>query len=139
MSHLVLRRARVPAAVPDLRARTRAWAGNQRLPALLEDDLALVVTELATNAVRHGSGSRVEVRLASDERSVRIEVVDGGQPQGPVPRTRDGECGGRGERLVAAVSDGHGRATSPTGTVAWAVLDRAVRRRGATLRPLPGP
>ncbi len=37
----------------------------------------LVVSELATNAYRHGRG-RIEVRLHRHDRSIRIEVVDDG-------------------------------------------------------------
>jgi len=48
-----------------------------KLPQPVLDDLALVVSELATNAVVHGQGG-IRLRLQVDAENVRGEVVDGG-------------------------------------------------------------
>ncbi|MCF6524100.1 ATP-binding protein [Streptomyces sp. JJ36] len=63
------------------------------------DDAALIVSELVTNATRHGRG-RCRLRLSTAARTVTIEVHDG-CAQRPVLRAAgpDGE-GGRGIALV---------------------------------------
>ena len=48
-----------------------------RLPRRVLDDLALVVSELVTNAVLHGQGG-IRLRLQVDAENVRGEVVDAG-------------------------------------------------------------
>jgi anti-sigma regulatory factor (Ser/Thr protein kinase) len=84
--------------------------------------IALIVSELSTNAVRHGRvpGRLFEVVLVYDgEKSVEIEVSDASRrrPVLPVlpgpPPALDSESG-RGLPLVAALSD------------AWEVRDRGV-------------
>src|SRR5690348_5751841 len=70
-------------------------------------NVALVVAELAANAVRHGRvpGRDFRVRLLwqSDE-VVRVEVADARSEPLPELREPDGE-GGYGLRIVAAVSE----------------------------------
>jgi anti-sigma regulatory factor (Ser/Thr protein kinase) len=47
------------------------------VPASTVEDVALAVSELVTNAVRHGDG-RIELRIEVTDRSVKGEVIDGG-------------------------------------------------------------
>src|SRR5689334_13269743 len=42
------------------------------------EDLALVVSELVTNAVVHGPAGELELRLEGTPTMIRIEVADGG-------------------------------------------------------------
>jgi anti-sigma regulatory factor (Ser/Thr protein kinase) len=79
----------------------------------------LVVSELATNAYRHGEG-RIEVRMHRREQSIRIEVVDDGA--GPVHRreTPADVTGGWGLRVVEEIADDWG--TSEGTTHVWAEL-----------------
>lgn len=70
---------------------------SQRLPELDLFDLRLVVSELVTNSVRHGSPRRGGVRLVVrvEEDCVRVEVDDGGAgfhlpPGGPRARGDSG-------------------------------------------------
>ena len=69
----------------------------------LLDDALIVVSELAANAITH-AGSDYRVRLSSTQRSVRIEVRDGGDgtPE-PQPQSLTSEHG-RGLLMVAAIA-----------------------------------
>ncbi|WP_405879556.1 ATP-binding protein [Streptomyces sp. NBC_01384] len=83
------------------------------------DTVAVIVAELAANAVTHGRvpGRDFELRLTLVTGSVRVEVSDtrsGARPPGPgdVPPARPLDEGGRGLVLVEALAD------------RWEVLDR---------------
>jgi DNA-binding NarL/FixJ family response regulator len=69
----------------------------------LLDDALIVVSELAANAITHAE-SDYRVRLSSTQRSVRIEVRDGGEgtPE-PQPKSLTSEHG-RGLLMVAAIA-----------------------------------
>jgi anti-sigma regulatory factor (Ser/Thr protein kinase) len=85
--------------------------------------LLLVVSELVTNAVTHGRGP-VELSLALDSSSVRIEVRDDGGDGSPALGPLDagpGRLGGRGLRMVEAVTDAWGsERLAAGGTLVWA-------------------
>jgi hypothetical protein len=83
------------------------------------DDALLVVTELATNALRHGGGDPV-LRLSVDGADVRIEVFDD-NPAPPVRRPA-GADGGWGLALVDRLSSVRGTARHGRGKVVWCVL-----------------
>jgi hypothetical protein len=91
------------------------------------DDLALVITELVANAVRHGRGRRISLRLEADGRSVRVEVAN--RRRTTLPRRRlasDVRPSGRGLALVAACSRDWGVVAEDRGlTRVWAEIDRA--------------
>jgi anti-sigma regulatory factor (Ser/Thr protein kinase) len=87
------------------------------------DDVVLLASELATNAVLHtasGDGGmfRVAVRLADGV--VRVEVHDGGSasPPGVAPFGEPGESG-RGLELVAAIATRWGHDGGRNGRVVW--------------------
>src|SRR5947208_8430200 len=94
------------------RAREAVREASEGIP---EDDrwrLEMIVTELVTNAVRHGPGGPVELALESGGRGVRGEVGDPGPGirRGELARRRATEEGGRGLFLVDALSDSWGLA-----------------------------
>ncbi|MEU6536437.1 ATP-binding protein [Streptomyces sp. NPDC047000] len=72
------------------------------------DDIAVVASEVLTNALLHGSlrDRLIRVRLAADAAGLRIEVSD---PRGErLPEARDachGEQFGRGLAIVGALAD----------------------------------
>ncbi len=87
------------------------------------ETLRLLVSEVVTNAVRHGdSGQPVELHASwSDE--VRVEVVDRGEGFTPQPRAGGLEDpGGLGLYLVGRLADRWGVDTSET-TRVWFVLN----------------
>lgn len=89
----------------------------------LVNDVALVVSELATNAIRHTrDGFRVE--LSRTGKSV-CAVVSDTSPDVPEPRVIPLAAeSGRGLTIVAAVADRWGHAQSPTGKLVWAEVAR---------------
>ncbi|GAB2729884.1 ATP-binding protein [Kitasatospora kifunensis] len=90
------------------------------------DSGSVIITELVTNAVKHGTrrGKRVFVRLTVDAASLRIEVHDASSVA-PVLRDIEllDECG-RGLNLVRAMSQawGFGPRTPGIGKIVWAVV-----------------
>ncbi|MEA2154585.1 MAG: hypothetical protein QOE11_725 [Solirubrobacteraceae bacterium] len=85
-------------------------------------DVSVLVSELVTNAVRHGCAGREEtivVHVAIAPEVLRVEVCDGGPGFDPpaVPRNRPGG-GGNGLVLLARLSSSWGVA-SDDGTCVW--------------------
>lgn len=97
----------------------------------LLDAVDLLVTELVTNAIRHGGGL-VEARLSQVGDTVRLCVHDT-NPQLPVLRPRPGndQSAGRGMHLVEALSNSWG--TTPgcdgNGKCVWVeITSESVKR-----------
>ncbi|MGE0027579.1 MAG: ATP-binding protein [Thermoleophilia bacterium] len=90
------------------------------------DELALVITELVANAVRHGRGRRMRLRLVTCDGAVRVEVEN--RCWHTTPRRRllnTSKPNGRGLALVAAYSRSWGIEYSRRGrTRVWAEVDR---------------
>jgi hypothetical protein len=91
------------------------------------EDVTLVVAELAANAVRHGrvSGRGFRVRLLLREESLRVEVSDARVDRLPVPvPAREADEGGRGLLLVEALAEEWGVELRPGGAykTVWAEL-----------------
>ncbi|WP_278265289.1 MEDS domain-containing protein [Nocardia sp. AG03] len=104
----------VPGAVSAARrfvtARLRSW---RHAPTVI-DDAALVVSELAANAVTHAH-TAFRIRLSQNERSVTIEAEDL-SPHLPVLRSDRGTAlGGRGVMLIAALGSRWGTELDPAG------------------------
>lgn len=99
------------------------------------DAVALVVTELVTNALFHG-GPPVHVRLVDLDRSIRVEVEDAG-PNLPVLGVGDLESmTGRGLSVVAALSSSWGIGVGRhVGKVVWS----EITGDGVSLRPGSSP
>jgi anti-sigma regulatory factor (Ser/Thr protein kinase) len=85
------------------------------------DDVALVVSELVTNAVLHGEGDiTLDVVVAAD--AVRVSVADGDPAlPGPLDPVADAESG-RGLLLVSKIARQWGARPEPAGKVVWAEL-----------------
>lgn len=93
------------------------WGRGERI-----DDVRLCVSELATNALVHGtiSDHGFLVRLDAEDDVVRLEVHDSRRER---PKTRDAadtDLSGRGLVLVDALADDWGvRDRTPLGKIVW--------------------
>ncbi|MFJ2444378.1 ATP-binding protein [Streptomyces sp. NPDC087658] len=87
--------------VAEARRTTATVLKQWSLPEVPAEDARLVVSELVSNAIIHGSG---DVRLRHDDRELRIRVTD--DSTAPARRRRAGAAGlgGRGLHLVACLS-----------------------------------
>jgi anti-sigma regulatory factor (Ser/Thr protein kinase) len=96
------------------------------VPGVMRHRLALLLSELVTNAIQHGGAGpheTIQIRLASTTKRVRVEVFDPGSRGGP-PRDRLEEEGGYGLLLVDRLADGWGREVNDKGgSLAWFELD----------------
>jgi anti-sigma regulatory factor (Ser/Thr protein kinase) len=101
-----------------LSERSAAWS----LPSSLGDQLALVGTELVTNAVLHAhTPLTLAVELLDDR--VRVSVRDGSSAPAALRRYRRDALTGRGLGMIAAVSRAWGVEPARGGKVIWAEFD----------------
>ena len=118
-TELTLRLSPGPEAIPAARQALDGLVGL--VDRTVWEDLRLLVTELVTNGVRHGSErGPVEVAVALTDEKVRVEVSDSGRgfdpPSAPMPRS-DG-TGGWGLQLVDRVASTWGVQVDD-GTCVW--------------------
>jgi anti-sigma regulatory factor (Ser/Thr protein kinase) len=93
-----------------------------RVGAEVIDDAALVLSELATNALRHGLGEVVVRASVSAHGDVRLSVTDSGSEL-PMLQPVDLErIGGLGLRVVDRLSSAWGVAPFPGGKTVWATM-----------------
>ncbi len=98
----------------------------------LTDDAVVIVSELVTNAVRHGMSERSR---SADERPVKLSLVRNGRfvvcivtdpsSEDPTVLSPDDACEtGRGLQLIEALSEAWGWSPLPgMGKAVWAALD----------------
>jgi anti-sigma regulatory factor (Ser/Thr protein kinase) len=107
---------------PESVARARQVT-TEAIDGLSEDaleDVRLIVSELVTNAIKHGPQGRVTVRIWREDGMIRGEVEDEGtSPFGTSPvglrrKSRIGPDGGLGLRLVDTLSDRWGVGPGPS-------------------------
>ena len=96
------------------------------------DTLALLIAELTTNAVRHGSACGRDFRLHVLVTDVlaRVEVTDANAETRPAVRCPDPEAGsGRGLLLVEALAERWGVMERSPGKTVWCEYRLSRRRR----------
>ena len=92
----------------------------------VRDAGSLAVSEIVTNAIRHGVGP-IELRTMLEPSSIRVEVSDRGSSM-PVATTAEPDMtGGRGLRIIDAVAQAWGcdRHGNDDGKTVWFTLPRS--------------
>ncbi|PRX98094.1 ATP-binding protein [Allonocardiopsis opalescens] len=123
-------------SVPEVRSwvqreLAKARPGCSAVPVDVAHLAVLLVSELATNAVRHSdsfrTGGMFAVHLERQARHVRVAVKDEGPAEGHLPAMvhldDDVADSGRGLRIVASMSTAHGYHYEPSGTTVYFELD----------------
>jgi anti-sigma regulatory factor (Ser/Thr protein kinase) len=96
------------------------------VPGKPAEDAVLIVSELLTNAIRHGAPPlrlRLRLRLRRGGQELAIEVDDG--DRGAAPHKRDASpdaVGGRGLGIVATLSRRWGSRATQSGKTVWSVV-----------------
>ncbi|MFD5425963.1 ATP-binding protein [Streptomyces sp. NPDC127084] len=113
-----------PASIAEVRSfaeRTlKAWHMTAQA-----DDVQLCVSELASNAVNHGtrpgSPSAFRVRMDASDARIRIEIEDSDPLTAPrVRQAAHGDTGGRGMQIVDALASAWGYENhAPEGKAVW--------------------
>ncbi len=99
------------------------------------DDLALVTSELATNAVLHARSPFV-IRVVLSTRSVRVLVRDQDPARPALRSSAPTDLGGRGMEIVETVASNWGVDADRSGKWVWAEVELSSDRRvqGGALR-----
>ncbi|MBB4663574.1 ATP-binding protein [Conexibacter arvalis] len=111
------------------RARHAAAAALGTWPSDRRDSVLLVISELVTNAVRHGScdrRDRVALTIRRRDDTTRIEVVDSRARGGRVEEIDRGDGvqrSGWGLPIVAQLTDRWGVERGPGRTCVWCEID----------------
>jgi anti-sigma regulatory factor (Ser/Thr protein kinase) len=96
------------------------------MPKEIADRAAIMVSELATNAVRHG-GTDFEVRVERTKDVLSVEIEDSGEGAPVVRRAQPRDASGRGLHIVEALADAWGvrPTTEGQGKTVWFTLSLA--------------
>ncbi len=114
----------------SVRRTMRQWGAEA-----ITDQAELVVTELATNVLKHvGDGAPAVVVLEPRGDCLRVEVHDGSRSV-PVlsEMCAEAECG-RGLHLIAAMSQGWGTVYTANGKAVWCELSLEPARQGMSVQ-----
>jgi len=132
--------SRVFGNAPEAVSAARHYVVDQLadVPRAIVDEVAVMVSELATNCVRH-TDTEFKVEVEHDGNRIRVEVTDRG-PGAPTLRVPDAsEPSGRGLRIVRELADSFGvdPTTGTPGKTVWFVvqLDAAADQRGSQAQP----
>jgi anti-sigma regulatory factor (Ser/Thr protein kinase) len=115
-----------PESIGQARAFTAETLTGWGLPGRAED-IRLCVSELATNAVVHGTtpghGFLVRLDLVENAEAVRLEVHDSSRQHPEARQAADTDLSGRGLTLVDALADGWGvQDRTPVGKIVWSLF-----------------
>jgi serine/threonine-protein kinase RsbW len=119
----------VPTAITEARTKVTERL-SRRIPLDALEDVRLLVTELITNALRHGAvrpGDNLSVKAQVSGETVRIEVRDPGRDGEVTPRRPGPHGGGYGLYLVDRLARRWG-VDSDDETVVWCEVASGVGR-----------
>ena len=134
-----------PAGVGAARRRMREQLRMSGVPESVIDDAVLILSELLSNACRHGRplgddlAGDGDVRAAwrvDDRGCLTVEVTDGGGPTRPIPATPSVTAhGGRGLNIITALADDWGVRDGMRGEVTvWVTVHKDVHAEAMAQR-----
>ncbi|MFB7185362.1 ATP-binding protein [Streptomyces sp. NPDC056230] len=138
-----------PAGVGQARHRMREQLRSHGVPDSVVDDAVLILSELLSNACRHGRplGRHTNVGDGDIRAAWRVdrtggltvEVTDGGGPTRPIPATPSVTArGGRGLNIISALAEEWGVRDSSSGEVTVWVLVNEGHGRVPGMPGMPG-
>jgi anti-sigma regulatory factor (Ser/Thr protein kinase) len=86
------------------------------------DDAVLIVSELVTNALRHGLGGIVLRAAFTPASEIRLAVIDAGDGTPELQPVDTERIGGLGLRIVDEIAADWGVTKFPGGTTVWAIV-----------------
>ena len=122
------RRTRTLQALPEAVSEARRWVGSvagDLLEAEQAANLRLVISEVVTNALRHGApGERIDVAVTPKPQFLCVQVTDDGPGLAPRPRALETETeGGYGLFFVEQLTRRWGVTRENRRTRVWFELD----------------
>jgi anti-sigma regulatory factor (Ser/Thr protein kinase) len=122
------RRTRTLQALPEAVSEARRWVGSvagDLLEAEQAANLRLVISEVVTNALRHGApGERIDVAVTRRPQFLCVQVTDDGPGLAPRPRALETETeGGYGLFFVEQLTRRWGVTRENRRTRVWFELD----------------
>ncbi len=122
----------------DAPAQARHAVSSLPLREPVRDRLALVVSELVTNSLRHAglaAGDPIDLEMTAANGDMWLSVRDGGPGFEPSLRSRNGAAnGGFGLAIVAMLTREWGVDRGPDGFEVWCAVDTAWAEPAATIR-----
>ena len=109
--------------IAESRLRVRSALLHWGLPRLVET-AELLISELATNAMRYGK-EPIELQVLLLDDLVTLSVADADPPLPRFRRSSYDDEGGRGLQLVATMASRWGARATPAGKVVWCELPRS--------------
>ena len=104
---------RVAESVPTARHFVTNAVGD--VPPEILDRVALLVSELATNAIRHG-GTDFTVRVDQTPDEIAVQIADAGEGTPILRQAQPRDASGRGLQIVEALADSWGVRPEPSGS-----------------------
>ncbi|MGW0698087.1 ATP-binding protein [Streptomyces sp. NPDC002867] len=134
-----------PAGVGEARHRMREQLSRSGVSEAVVDDAVLILSELLSNACRHGRPlgradvGEGDIRAAwrvDKAGGLTVEVTDGGGPTRPVPATPSVTArGGRGLNIISALAQEWGVRDGMSGEVTvWVIVTEGHRREDFATR-----
>jgi anti-sigma regulatory factor (Ser/Thr protein kinase) len=101
-------------------------AGCPRQDADARDRAALLISELVTNAIKHGTPPiQLEISCEDGGHALQVRVTDGSRRMPSLAHARPLDESGRGLELTAVLSDEWGVEATPPGKTVWFKLSPA--------------